>query len=51
MLYYRRTDVSDGFDVSKTSAWKGSDVSLTTGIFKVIVLSFNQMSATDVMTH
>ena len=27
MLYYDRTDVSDGFDVSKTSASKGSDMS------------------------
>ena len=42
-----RTDVSEGTDVNKTSASK----ECTTGIFSIIVLCFNQMSAIDVMIY
>ena len=50
MLYYDRIDVSEGIDVSKTSASKECDV-FTIGFSQISVLSFNQISAIDVMVY
>ena len=44
-----RTDFSEGTDVNKTNASK--ECNTTTGIFSIIVLCFNQMSAIDVMIY
>ena len=46
MLYFDRIDVSRQTDVNKTSPSKKSD---TINISYIIILSFNQMSATVVI--
>ena len=46
MLYFDRTDVSEGTDVNKKSM-----IFVTVGISKIIVLSLNQMFAIDVMIY
>ena len=51
MLYFDRIDVSEGIDVNKTSASKECVIIVTIGIFKIIVLSSNQMSAIDVIIY
>ena len=40
MQYFVRIDVSEGIAVNKTSAWN-----------EMIVISFNQMPAIDVMSY
>ena len=51
MLYFDRTDVSEGIDVNKTSACLQcmSVMLVTIGISLIIILSFNQMSAIDII--
>ena len=48
MLYYDRIDVS-GIDVNKTS--QESVMFVFIGVFLIIILRFNQMSAVDVMIY
>ena len=48
MLYCDRIDVSEGINVNKTIASKECDI-CHYWFFQIIVLSFNQMSAIDVM--
>ena len=50
MLHYDRIYVSEGIDVNKTSVSKGCDACHNC-ISWIIILSFNQMSAIDVMTY
>ena len=50
MLYFDRIDVSEGIDVNKTSASKDCDI-CHYWYFLIIVLSFNQMFAIDVMIY
>ena len=50
MIYYDRIDVYEGIDVNKTSASK-STMFVTIGISKILVLSFKQMPAMDVMVY
>ena len=50
MLYFDRTDVSEGIDNDKTSASKECDIFHYWSLLD-FSLSFNQMSAIDVMTY
>ena len=50
MLYFDRIDVSEGTDVNKPSASKECDI-CHTWYFLYYSLSFNQMSAIDVMIY
>ena len=50
MLYYDRIDVSEGINVNKTRASRKCYI-CQIGISYVVVLSFNQMSAIDVMIY
>ena len=49
MIYFDRIEVSEGNDVNKASASKECDICCYW--FLYIVLSFNQMSAIDVMIY
>ena len=46
MLYFDRTGVSGGIDVNKTSV-----IFATIGISYILVFSFSQISAIDVMIY
>ena len=48
LLYYAKIDVSKGIDVTK-QVYQKSVMFVTIGISQIIVLSFKQMSSTDVM--
>ena len=50
MLYFTRTKVSEGIDVNKTNPSKKCDI-CHYFFKKIIVLSFNQISAIDVMIY
>ena len=49
MLYLDRIDISEEIDLNKTNDQKS--VIFVTGISLIIVLSFNQISAIDVMIY
>ena len=49
-MYYNRYDTSEGIDIDKTNVSKECDI-YHYGILKIKSLSFNVMSATDVMTY
>ena len=49
MLYFDRIDISEGTDIDKISASKECDICCCWLFY--IVLSFNQMSATDVIIY
>ena len=49
MLYFDRIDVSEEIDLNKTNDQKS--LIFVTGISLIIVLSFNQISAIDVMIY
>ena len=52
MLYFNRIDVSEGIGINKTSASKGCFICLYWYfLIGIVVLSFNQMSAIDVMIY
>ena len=48
MLYFNKTDSSEGIEANKTSASKECNI-FHYWYFLIIILSFNQMSAIDVM--
>ena len=50
MLYYDRIDISEGLDVIKQGHQK-SGTFVTIGIFLIIILSFNQITAIDVIIY
>ena len=50
MLYFDRTDVSEGIDINKTISSKECDI-CHCWYFLIIVLSFNQMSAIGVLIY
>ena len=51
MLHFDRIDFAEGIDVNKTSASKECDICHYWYFLNYIVLSFNQMSAVDVMIY
>ena len=50
MLYFDRTDVSEGIDVNKTSASKECDICHYLNVLNYS-FKFNQMSSIDVMIY
>ena len=50
ILFFDSINVSQGINVNKTSGSKGV-IFITIGIFQLIVLSFNQVSAIDVIIY